>query len=541
MVAASGPGSSVAAPASAAAVSGGSNLAFSAVVIDANAIITAGPGSLAGLARRYVTVAEALAEVRDARARQVLALLPFPLETRQPAEASIAAVRDFARKTGDLARLSRTDVLLLALTHQLEREANGARFLRSEPPSTVTQASRVAAATAAATAAAGSDGATTAGGQAANAMPECRFFHTVGGCRAGEGCRFVHVGVAGPRGAAAAASAPSTSAATSTSAAAAAGSAEGGPPAVSVSALKGGLAAVTLSVPSGSGSSESAAPNGSPSASTSTAVPAAPSTAAAAAPHLVPAKDAHHFAEAAAAALGASASTVADPDGEGVWIVPTPPRGAAAAAAAAVAAAAAAAAATASGPAPRVAVALVTSDFAMQNVALQAGMLLASTAGKVVTSVKSWVLKCDACFTVTDKMDKTFCPRCGNATLARLGVTLGADGAPRFHVSANRQISTRGTQFALPAPRGGRTGDLLLREDQMLTGVWAQRARGGAAHEASMFADRTPGSGADEALLRRDAPVTRTAGGMGSVGGAGNPAIVVGLGKRNPNEAHRRK
>lgn len=43
-------------------------------------------------------------------------------------------VTEFARKTGDLSALSRTDLLILSLTHQIEREVNGeTKFLRTEP------------------------------------------------------------------------------------------------------------------------------------------------------------------------------------------------------------------------------------------------------------------------------------------------------------------------------------------------------------------------------------------------------------------------
>lgn len=43
------------------------------------------------------------------------------------------AVVEFAKKTGDLRELSRTDLLVLALTYMLDVEANGAGRLRTEP------------------------------------------------------------------------------------------------------------------------------------------------------------------------------------------------------------------------------------------------------------------------------------------------------------------------------------------------------------------------------------------------------------------------
>lgn len=40
----------------------------------------------------------------------------------------------------------------------------------------------------------------------------------------------------------------------------------------------------------------------------------------------------------------------------------------------------------------------MTADFAMQNVLLQMGLNLVSTDGKKIDKVKSWVLRCHACF-----------------------------------------------------------------------------------------------------------------------------------------------
>ena len=579
---------------------------FHTLVVDANAIITAGSTSLVGLAGRYVTVSEVLAEVRDARARAALASMPVNLEQRLPSDEALAAVRAFARLTGDLARLSRTDLAVLALAYQLEREANGMRFLRTEPPKN----------------------ATTTGRPVSAPPVECRYFRAAGSCRNGNACTFAHVGTPGaPRAAGAPvtegaaplageasaraaegaealagdASAPAVEGTEPQAEAAAAAPAaepaaeedtEGGwetarplraaaPPraacrffaaaggcrnaatcrfthehaapgaaggagagAVTLSALRGGLQAVSL----GGAGSGAAAPAAAP--------PSAPVPAPAPAPAPVPAPasleshlSAVQLAEVRAAfgseALAGRVEAVdflEDADGEGEWITPISPaaaaaRGAAAAGAAAAAAAAAAAGEAAGGGAPgRLAIAVVTSDFAMQNVALQLGLQLATAGGKALSCVKSWVLKCDACFTILNdgRLDRLFCPRCGNAALARLGVTAGADGAPRYHYRARRVVPTRGTVFSLPAPRGGRAGDILMREDQMLTGIWLQRAR--AAHRAAdapMFAaaDATGagGSGADARWAHTGGTP------KGGAYAAAAPDIVVGLGLKNPN------
>lgn len=40
----------------------------------------------------------------------------------------------------------------------------------------------------------------------------------------------------------------------------------------------------------------------------------------------------------------------------------------------------------------------MTADFAMQNVLLQMGLTLVGTEGKRIQKVKTWVLRCHACF-----------------------------------------------------------------------------------------------------------------------------------------------
>ena len=146
---------------------------FSTLILDANAIIGAGVTSLAGLAGKYVTAGVVLDELRDTRARSALATLLFTLDTRRPPESSVSAVREFAKKTGDLARLSGPDIAILALAHQAEREANGGTFLRPEPLSVVT------------------GGGWNGGGPVSASVGTrgpCRFFHSPGGCRAGPSC-----------------------------------------------------------------------------------------------------------------------------------------------------------------------------------------------------------------------------------------------------------------------------------------------------------------------------------------------------------------
>eukprot|EP00191_Tetraselmis_sp_GSL018_P018521 CAMPEP_0177590086 /NCGR_PEP_ID=MMETSP0419_2-20121207/7189_1 /TAXON_ID=582737 /ORGANISM="Tetraselmis sp., Strain GSL018" /LENGTH=194 /DNA_ID=CAMNT_0019080563 /DNA_START=35 /DNA_END=616 /DNA_ORIENTATION=- len=100
-------------------------------VVDANAIISG--LNLQGLAERAVTVQEVLGEIRDKKSREWLAGLPFKIDTIEPTEASVKAVTQFARLTGDLRSLSKVDILLLALAHDLELRVYGGGHLRKEP------------------------------------------------------------------------------------------------------------------------------------------------------------------------------------------------------------------------------------------------------------------------------------------------------------------------------------------------------------------------------------------------------------------------
>ena len=69
-------------------------------------------------------------------------------------------------------------------------------------------------------------------------------------------------------------------------------------------------------------------------------------------------------------------------------------------------------------------VACMTTDFTMQNVLKQMNLELVSIEGRRIREVRRFVLRCFGCFQVTPRMDKTFCPWCGNKTLKRVSVTL---------------------------------------------------------------------------------------------------------------------
>lgn len=98
------------------------------IVLDSSPLILNTPSisSLLAICHRVITTQSVLSEIRDpdARARIETIYLPF-VKIIAPKPGSIATIKDFARKTGDLGTLSSTDVDVLAVAYDLECELNG--------------------------------------------------------------------------------------------------------------------------------------------------------------------------------------------------------------------------------------------------------------------------------------------------------------------------------------------------------------------------------------------------------------------------------
>ncbi|KAL1740432.1 Nin one binding Zn-ribbon like-domain-containing protein [Schizophyllum fasciatum] len=204
----------------------------------------------------------------------------------------------------------------------------------------------------------------------------------------------------------------------------------------------------------------------------------------------------------------------------------------------------------------------MTADFAMQNVILQMGLSLVGVEGKRIARVKSWVLRCHACFKICKDQSKKFCPSCGNPTLLRASVTVSAPDAAadapamEVHLKPNFQYRLRGTKYSIPAPKPGsaKTGardGLILREDQaeymrakkradtkrereearMLKGILNRGAegRGATAVGSWMDPDWVPEM------------ITVGAGGKGRTSRKDNEMPTIGYGRKNPNERRRSK
>lgn len=127
-------------------------------------------------------------------------------------------------------------------------------------------------------------------------------------------------------------------------------------------------------------------------------------------------------------------------------------------------------------------VAVLTTDFAMQNVLLSMGLNLISPSMQQVRNIKTYILRCHACFEQTKDMTKQFCSRCGKPTLTRVSCSTSQNGKYTIHLKKNMQWNHRGDRFSIPKPvpgsahgkmgvskgggKGGWGQELILAEDQ---------------------------------------------------------------------------
>ncbi|XP_044761214.1 RNA-binding protein NOB1 [Coccinella septempunctata] len=114
-------------------------------------------------------------------------------------------------------------------------------------------------------------------------------------------------------------------------------------------------------------------------------------------------------------------------------------------------------------------VACMTTDFAMQNVLKQMNLNVAALNGRVIKQVRTFILRCYACFKTTSVMTKVFCPKCGNQTLKKVAVSVDEEGKMVIHINARKKISGKGKRFSLPAIKGGKhPNNPIIVEDQRI-------------------------------------------------------------------------
>lgn len=165
----------------------------------------------------------------------------------------------------------------------------------------------------------------------------------------------------------------------------------------------------------------------------------------------------------------------------------------------------------------------VTTDFAMQNTMLQIGLKILTVDGRrAIRSIRHFALRCHACGSVTRDLEKKFCDCCGNFAMHRVGFCVDKDGVARAYLNPKKGPYLRGTKYSIPMPRGGRHNkDLILRADQIDT---VQQRR------------------IEKRLERMNVDVLDP-GTMYNAGASFRPhdrPLVIGYGRRNPNEVRRK-
>lgn len=102
--------------------------------------------------------------------------------------------------------------------------------------------------------------------------------------------------------------------------------------------------------------------------------------------------------------------------------------------------------------------ACITGDFSMQNVLMQIGIkVLSVEKGLLIKQTRQFVLRCIACFTITQNTTLMFCPSCGNLkTLKKVSVSVDENGQKRIHLNPKRPITTRDVKLRIPRPRKGK-------------------------------------------------------------------------------------
>lgn len=101
------------------------------LVVDTTAFIRA--ANLLDIGENVYTVQEVVDEITNDRQRRKLVVLPYDLKIKDVFTENVKFVTEFSKKTGDYISLSATDIKVMALTYQLEKELVGTDHLKTEP------------------------------------------------------------------------------------------------------------------------------------------------------------------------------------------------------------------------------------------------------------------------------------------------------------------------------------------------------------------------------------------------------------------------
>lgn len=366
------------------------------VVLDAGPILKNDPSisTLLAGSERLVTVSAVIAEIRDvtARSRIETTWMSF-LDVTAPTPQSVKVVTDFARKTGDLAVLSKSDLEVLALTFELEQQRNGLSNIRTVPGQQLQKTKPSA-----------TEGEKSTRSRSAEGTDADSYQDVTGGVegpetldRSAEGSKRSETGE-------------------------------------DVNELSRATVALEFSEEpplqhSRTGDDDKTSP--------STEKPESDSSDSEG--WITPSNIQRHQAKDSSAATPISATKPVD-------------------------------------------VGCITSDFAMQNVLLSMNLNLVNGSLQRIRNIKTFILRCHACFEKTKDMKKQFCPRCGKPTLTRVSCSTNSRGEFKMHLKKNMQWNRRGDRYSIPKPvpgsasgklgqgkgggKGGWGQSLILAEDQ---------------------------------------------------------------------------
>ncbi|PSN57590.1 hypothetical protein C0J52_00534 [Blattella germanica] len=101
------------------------------LIVDTTAFIKNAP--LHEISSEITTVQEVVNEITSKRQIRRLVVLPYDLVLKEVFPENVQFITDFSKKTGDYPSLSSTDIKVMALTYQLEKEKVGTSHLNTTP------------------------------------------------------------------------------------------------------------------------------------------------------------------------------------------------------------------------------------------------------------------------------------------------------------------------------------------------------------------------------------------------------------------------
>jgi RNA-binding protein NOB1 len=106
----------------------------SIAILDANAFISMSSITNLASTTRLVTTADVLGELKDLKTKEFVENLPFEIEVVDPDQKILELVKEFAKKTGDIASLSLVDMELIAVAYAMYKKEGLESALRRDPP-----------------------------------------------------------------------------------------------------------------------------------------------------------------------------------------------------------------------------------------------------------------------------------------------------------------------------------------------------------------------------------------------------------------------